>query len=77
VFFGRQILDRPKPPRGFRGAVTIRLVMVAACAGRFRSATTSSMAGADGPGFGVFALTIRAGIAGDCFSFRARFGRWT
>ena len=45
-----------------------------ACAG-FRSVTASPMTGAAGPGFGFFALTIRIGIAGDCFRFRARFGR--
>ena len=59
--------------RGFF-AVTMRgPVMVAGCAGCFRSVTASAMAGA--AGFGCFALTIRIGMAGDRFRFRARFGR--
>ena len=42
----------------------------------FQHLGVRAAAGAARPDFGFFALTIRIGIAGDCFSFRARFGRW-
>lgn len=57
-------------------AVTMRgPMMAAAYACGFRSVTASATSGVIGPNFGFFALTIRCGIAGDCFRFRARFGR--
>ena len=63
---------------GFR-AVTMRgPEMAAGCAaGRFCSVMASAMAGAAGPGFGFFALTILMGIAGEIFRFGGRFRRYS
>ena len=52
-------------------AVTMRGTLIAvASAGGFRSVIASPMAGPGG--LGCFADTIRCGIAGDWFRFRAR-----
>ena len=63
----------PNRVERFWDAVTIR-GSLAGCAGRLRSVTASLMTGAALPGLGGFAVTIRFGMAGEVFRFRARFG---
>jgi hypothetical protein len=59
---------------GFFAVTILGPAIAAACVG-LRSVTASATAGAAGPGFVFFAVTIRIGIAGDCLRLRARFGR--